>query len=183
MNSLFLGIIAKYEAFQAETKEKISLVLLRQLYLRFRITAREMVETSLTEPVPRVEEIYKGDNFVGNIMNLKRELDYSYFLKQLLKDVQSGHLTSFLHRKGIDDVEEFYDVCEFAFTGDRQAFFQARPFNIYYIEEEIKCDITFNDPFDKVGTLKAIENISSEVMQWNSRKVLDYLSKLYENRT
>lgn len=92
LKNIFLGITAEFEAFQAETKEKISLVMLRELFLRFRVAAREVVEPILTRPVRRVIEKYKGENLECNILNLNRELDYSFFLKQVMEDVESGSL-------------------------------------------------------------------------------------------
>lgn len=195
----------------ADTKEKLSLALLRNVYLRFRVTVRNLVESKLSsELVPQVpseEEnafnlIYHGD------YEIKHVLDYSHFLNELNKGITSGDLVEFLNQKGISDLAEFYDICEFALKGDQEIFFQIHPFDSEFMEEESSSQTQLSSPFDREGTsnpfdfdfteeesnraqnlfsypfdregaIKAIDSISSHVInKSNSLKLVDYMLKL-----
>lgn len=46
------------------------------------------------------------------------------------------------------------------------------------MEEEVSSHIVFHSPFDQNGSLKAIENIPSCVIQCDSQKPVNYLLKL-----
>lgn len=139
----------------ADTKEKLSLALLRNVYLRFRVTVRNLVEPKLSsELVPHVlseEEnafnlIYHGD------YEIKHVLDYSLFLNELNKGITSGDLVEFLNQMGISDLVEFYAVCEFALKGDQDIFFQIHPFDFEFMEDESSAQTLLSSPFDREGT-------------------------------
>lgn len=179
---LDLASVETIQAVVRKKQEKISIIKLRsQLFLRFRITVRKVVEPRLTSKVKKIDEDFKGDYFVENCDNLDRDMDYSFFLKQLEKDLKAGHLSSFLRAKGIVDLADLFSTCEFALKGDKQAFDYAHHrTGLYYIEEEVShCNSLFSAPFDKAGTLDMIKHVSySEAMQMNCRKMVDYLSRL-----
>ena len=55
-----------------------------------------------------------------------RDNDYSFFLNQLKFNVELGNLDSFLLGIGIENAGEFFEICQFALKGDKEAFY------IYY---------------------------------------------------
>ena len=148
-----------------------------ELFLRFRLAARSKLEDQLTAKILRVNKDYYAENIDHN---LDRDFEYSFFLKQLKLDVLSGNLDSFLGGIGIEDSKDFFEICEFAFKGDQEAFFQYRPFGNYYIEEEVSdCIDQFPVEFDREGILKLIGKVKMpEPMPGNCVKMADYLSKL-----
>lgn len=170
------------QAVVKQNQEKISIIKLRtQLFLRFRLAVRKVVEPRLTATVKKIEEDPKGDYFVENNDNLNRDMEYAFFLKQLEKDLKAGYLSSFLRAKGIVDLADLFATCEFALKGDKQAFDHVyNRMGLYYIEEEVSyCNSLFSAPFDKESTLNLIKHVSfSEVLQMNCRKMVDYLSRL-----
>lgn len=52
-----------------------------------------------------------------------------------------------------------------------------RSFGVYFVEEEVKWHL-LNFPFDQDGTMKAIENIPLDVIQFVSHKLVYYIFKL-----
>lgn len=198
------------EELLAYTKEKLSLALLRNVHLRFRVTVRNLVEPKLSELVPKVlSEEEMAFSLIYHADEMKHVyLDYSLLLNQLNKGITSGNLDVFLNERGIYDLVEFYDICEFALKGDEKIFFQIHPFDFDFIEEEsnsqnllscpfdredainpfddyysmkeeISSQTLFGCPFDREGTIKAIDNISSHAInKLNSLKLVDYMLKL-----
>jgi len=163
---------------QAKPQTASALIELRtELFLRFRLAARAKLEDQLTAKILRVNKDYLAENIQHN---LERDFEYSFFLKQLKLDVLSGNLDSFLSRIGIEDSKEFFEICEFAFKGDQEAFFEIRPFGNYYIEEEVSdCINQFPNKFNRKGILKLIGKVKmSEPMPGNCVKMVDYLLKL-----
>jgi len=161
--------------------EQISLIKLRtELFLRFRLAAKLIVEPQLSVKPEKIQEDEKGDHFIENRVKVDRDSDYSLFLKQFNLDVESGELDSFLSGIGIENAGEFYEICEFAFKGDREAFLFVRPFGVYLMEEEVSdCDDQFLDEFDREGILELIGKVKySESMSKKCVKMVDYLSKL-----
>ena len=165
---------------QSSVREDISLIRLRtELFLRFRLAVRQIVEPRLSAKVEKIQEdVNNGDYFVENPFKIYS--DYSLFLKQFGLDLKSGNLDSFLLGIGIENDEEFFEICEFALEGDQEAFFHTRPFGSYLMEEELSLSvIQFPDEFDREGILELIGKVNySESMPKNCLKMVDYLSKL-----
>jgi len=167
---------------QSSIREDISLFKLRtELFLRFRLAARQIMEPQLSAKVEKIQEDcvkYYRNYYVQN--PLKIYPDYSLFLKQLRLDVESGSLDSFLLGIGIENAGEFFEICEFALEGDEEAYYQARLLGNYPMEEELSLSvIQFPDEFDREGILELIGNVKySESMPKNCLKMVDYLSKL-----
>lgn len=136
------------------------------------------MEPLLSEKIREIVEKYKGGNLVANFTNKNRDVDYSFFLEQLDKDIKKGNLIPFFHQHGIESPVEFFEACKYALEGDKESFPIACPDSIYYIEEEISNEIEFPDPFDKDLILEAIENVSSEITQLQCSRIVFYLSKL-----
>ncbi len=163
---------------QAKPQTASALIELRtELFLRFRLAARAKLEDQLAAKIQTIKKDYLAEKINHN---LDRDFEYSFFLKQLKLDVLSGNLDSFLGGIGIEDSKDFLGICEFAFKGDQEAFFQYRPFGNYYIEEEVSdCVDQFPVEFDGKGILKLIGKVKmSEPMPGNCVKMADYLSKL-----
>ncbi len=161
-----------------KSKTAVALIELRtELFLRFRLAARSKLENQLTAKILRVNKDYLAENIHHN---LNRDFEYCFFLNQLKLDVLSGNLDSFLSGIGIEDSKEFLGICEFAFEGDQEAFFQYRPFGNYYIEEEVSdCDNKFFLKFDRERMLELIGKVvMSGSVPKNCVKMVDYLSKL-----
>ena len=161
-----------------KSKTAVALIELRtELFLRFRLAARAKLEDQLTAKILRVNKDYLAENIHHN---LNRDFEYSFFLKQFKLDVMSGNLDSFLGGIGIEDSKDFLGICEFAFKGDQEAFFQYRPFGNYYIEEEVSdCENKFFLKFDRERMLELIGKVvMSESVPKNCVKMVDYLSKL-----
>jgi len=131
----------------------------------------------LSEKVPRVVEPFKGgigSNLFAQITNKNRVFDYSFFLKQLEKDVNNVNFVSSLLQHGIDDPVEFFETCKYALEGDRESFPISCPMSIYYIEEEVCATIEFPNSFDKDLIVKVIENVSLETTRLQCRRVVSY---------
>ena len=158
---------------QANVTERLSLYHLRtELFLRFRLTVRQIVEPKLSAKV-------KMGHSVLNRVNAHS--DYSLFLEQFWLDVELGNLDSFLLEIGIENAKEFYEICEFALKGDQEVFLQLHPsWNYYMMEEEVSdFDEMFPHAFDRKEILKLIGKVKySESMPKNCVKMTDYLSKL-----
>ena len=198
------------EELLADTKEKLSLALLRNVYLRFRVTVRNLVESKLSSKLaPQVlsEEENAFNLIYHSDYETKHVSDYSHFLNELNKGITSGDLVEFLNQRGISDLIEFYDICEFALKDDKEIFFQIHPFDSEFMEEESSSqtqsspfdregtsnpfdfDFTeeesngtqnlFSYPFDREGAIKAIDSISSHAINKSkSLKLVDYMLKL-----
>ena len=163
-----------------KSKKAVALIELRtELFLRFRLAAKLTVEPQLSAKPEKIQEDEKGDHFIENRVKVDRDSDYSLFLKQFNLDVESGELDSFLSGIGIENAGEFFEICEFALKGDREAFLFVRPFGVYFMEEEVsECDGKFHE-FDREGILEMIGKVKySESMSKNCVKMVDYLSKL-----
>jgi len=132
----------------------------------------------LTEKVPRVKEESKGGNLVEHCEENDRTVDYSFFLKQLKKDIKRGNIDALFAANNFESGREFYETCEYALHGDREAFLLSRPSEVCYIEEEISCDIKFTNPFDEEAIFEEIEKIESEEIQQGCRRLVYYLGKL-----
>ncbi len=144
-----------------EPRQLNSLIVLRSiLFLRFRVTVREVMEPLLSEKVPQLDDgKFKGANLLANKENIDRDVDYTFFLKQLKKDMESGRLDSFfLENNAFPLKEEFYETCEYALHGDREFFLNSRPTDTYYMKEEISfiCDIEFLKEFDHEAVIEEI---------------------------
>jgi len=153
--------------------EQLSLYHLRtELFLRFRLTVRQIVEPKLSAKVKMGYSVLNYEN---------AHSDYSLFLEQFWLDVELGNLDSFLLGIGIENAKEFYEICEFALKGDQEAFFQLHPSWIHYMMEEEVGDFEemFPQAFDKKGILGYIGKVKySESMPKNCVKMVNYLSKL-----
>ncbi len=108
-----------------------------------------------------------------------RDNDYSFFLNQLKFDVELGNLDSFLLGIGIENAGEFFEICEFALKGDKEAFFHVFSiFGNYYIEEELSDDECIHS-FNRERILDLISKINySESMQKNCVKMLESRSSV-----
>jgi len=154
------------------------IVLRKTLFLRFRVTVREVIEPLLSEKVPDVKEKSKGENLVKKCEENERIVDYSYFLRQLNRDIKRGTLDNFFAANKFESGQEFYDICVYAIDGDREAFLLSRPSEVCFIEEEISCDIKFTNPFDENAIFGEIEKLDSQETRQDCRRMVYYLSKL-----
>ena len=166
--------------FLANVSNRRSLIMLGPiLFLRFRINARKVLEQHLSKKIiSKVLEEDKGSNFVKNHEDINRIVDYNFFLEQLDEDIKSGHLDAFFKENEFDSVDEFYEICEYALFGERKLYASARPNDIYYIQEEISCDIRFPAPLDRDLMCRHIDKIICKSTQQKCRRILFYLEKL-----
>jgi len=112
--------------------------------------------------VPDVKEESKGGNLVGKCEENERIVDYSYFLRQLKRDIKRGNLDIFFAANKFESGQEFYDIYEYALQGDRDAFLESRPSEVCFNEEEISYDIKFTNAFDEEAIFGEIEKLDSQ---------------------
>ncbi len=138
---------------------------------------REVIEPLLTDKVVPIEEEL-GANFIANCANPNREVGYSFFLKQLDKDVKSGHLDSFFLKYHFNSVQ-FHEACKFAIEVDRETFFTPRPLDVYYIQEEVSAVIKFPKVFHCDDIYEIISRMKvSDDIDFKCRRINFYLNKL-----
>ncbi len=171
--------MAKIKTNWNDVKHLLPLSILRKtLFLHFRVTVTKVMEPLLTEKVPRVTEESKGGHLVANHENINRMFDYSYFLKQLKMDVDRGNLDYFFSENKLESGHEFYEICEYALQGDKDAFLIAHPEEVYYIEEEVSCSIKFPNEFDRDAIFQEVDKLDSEDIQEKCRRLTYNLEKL-----
>lgn len=171
--------LADHVKLWGETRYHRTLILLKTiLFLRFRVTAKEVMEPYLSRKVPHVIERQKGSNLVNQWQNIDRNVDYSLFLTQLLMDIEGGYLKSFFNSNHFFLVEEFFEICKFSLEGDGEIFRIARPFDIHYLEEEVSCDIKFPSPMNLDFLLEEIDKLPVDETEHKCRRLVFYLGKL-----
>lgn len=135
------------------------------------------MEPLLTDKVVPIEEEVCA-NFIANVANSNREVGYSFFLKQLDKDIESGHLDSFFRKHYFSKVE-FAKICKLAIEVDREFFFISRPLDAYYIQEEVSSVIKFPKVFHSDDIYEIIYRMRvSDDIEHKCRRINLHLIKL-----